>query len=230
MTYVNPFTKYRMSDGWAEHIARGSAGGIDYAMPVGTPITAPCDGRLENWNSGGGAGYVAKFYHVDGTNQQDQFLHLSKFAKPGYYKQGQVIGWSGGRPGAPGAGTSTGPHVHWHLILGDGRRVNPLEFLNNADGGLSGWKGLQAYLKRHWGYVGPIDGVAGMNTWKAMQTFLKSQWGYTGPVDGEPGPNTWKACQRWLAKWYGYTGSIDGLPGPMTNAAIIRAGAALQGK
>lgn len=230
MSYVNPFTGYRMSDNWAQHIARGSAGGIDYAMPVGTPITAPCDGRLENWNSGGGAGYVARFYHEDGTNQRDEFLHLSRFQKPGYYKQGQVIGFSGGAKGAPGAGTSTGPHVHWHLILGNGQRVSPLDFLNNGPTALSGWKGIQSYLSRHWGYKSMIDGVAGPDTWRAMQRFLASGWGYRGKIDGAPGPESWKATQRWLAKWYGYTGKIDGLAGPLTNAAIVRAGAAVAGK
>lgn len=227
MSYVNPFTKYRISDGWAAHIARGSLGGIDYVMSVGTPITAPCNGRLENWNSGGSGGYIAKLYHEDGTNQHDEFLHLSKFATPGYYKQGQIIGWSGGKAGAPGAGSSTGPHCHWHLILGNGRRVNPLDYLNNGPTSLSGWAGIQSYLKRHWGYTGVIDSVPGKLTWTAMQKFLKAGWGYQGPIDGLPGPMTWKATQRWLAKWYGYTGSIDGLPGPMTNAAIVRAGAAI---
>lgn len=41
-----------------------------------------------------------------------------------------------------------------------------------------------------------IDGIPGPATWKRLQTFLKKEWGYTGPIDGIPGTNTWKAMQR----------------------------------
>ena len=228
MSYINPFSKYPISDGWAQHIARGSLGGIDFAMSVGTPVIAPTDGRLVNIQSGGSAGWYAQLFHTDGTNMRDEFLHLSKFVAEGYYKQGQTIGYSGGKAGAPGAGSSTGPHLHWHLILGNGRRVNPLD--NLYGGGqviLAGWAGIQSYLSRHWGYTGPIDNVPGKFTWTAMQKFLKAEWGYRGVVDGAPGPLTWKSCQRWLARYYGYTGVCDGIPGPLTNAALQRAGAAI---
>ena len=121
--YINPFTQYRMSDSWEGHISRGnSRGGLDYAMGIGTPITAPINGRLENRpNSGNGRGNWIRFHHGDGWI--DEFLHLKDggFVAEGNYSQGQVIGYSGN------TGDSTGPHVHWHLVAPDGTRVNPLD-------------------------------------------------------------------------------------------------------
>ena len=226
MSYKNMLANYPISDGWAQHVARGSLGGIDFVAGVGTPVLAPTDGRLENVQSTGTAGWYVKFWHQDGSGKRDEFMHLSRFVNAGYYKQGDVIGYSGGKAGAPGAGSSTGPHIHWHLILSNGKRVNPLDYVDGKSpvSTLGGWKGLQAWLKSQYGYAGPIDGIPGPNTWKAMQRFVKASYGYTGVVDGIPGPKTWKATQTWLNRYYGYNGAIDGIPGPMTNAALNRAG------
>lgn len=118
--YINPFTQYRMSDDWEGHISRGtSRGGIDYAMGIGTPITAPINGRVENRPMTNGFGNYVRLHHGDGWI--DEFLHLNSFVAEGNYLQGQVIGYSGN------TGQSTGPHVHWHLIAPNGTRVNPLD-------------------------------------------------------------------------------------------------------
>jgi len=118
--YINPFTQYRMSDDWEGHISRGtSRGGIDYAMRIGTPITAPINGRVENRPMTNGFGNYVRFHH--GSGYVDEFLHLNSFVAEGNYAQGQVIGYSGN------TGQSTGPHVHWHLINPSGVRVNPLD-------------------------------------------------------------------------------------------------------
>jgi len=226
--YINTLSKYPITDGWAAHIARGSLGGIDFAVPVGTPIPAPTDGRIDNIPNNGSGGHTVTLWHADGS--RDQFMHLSRFVAEGNVKQGDIIGYSGGKKGAPGAGSSTGPHIHWHYILKSGQRVNPLQYVgsgSSAPAKLSGWAGIQSYLKKNWDYSGVIDGVPGKLTWSAMQRFLKRHWGYRGPVNGVPGPYTWKAVQRWLARYYGYNGRIDGVPGPLTNAALDRAGSKL---
>jgi len=62
-------------------------------------------------------------------------------------------------------------------------------------------------------YTGPIDGVMGSNSWKGLQAYLKAHYGYGGPVDGVPGTNTYKAMQTW-GRAGGYTGLIDGVMGP----------------
>ncbi|CAB4128866.1 Peptidase M23 [uncultured Caudovirales phage] len=125
MSYINTLAQYRMSDDWAGHLARGSAGGIDYAVGMNTPIPAPCDGYLENYpDNGNQFGNYIRFHHGDGFH--DEYLHLNSFVGGGSYKQGQIIGYSGN------TGNSTGPHIHWHLIDPNGRRVNPLDYLNNT--------------------------------------------------------------------------------------------------
>ncbi|MFI0795812.1 hypothetical protein ACH4OY_24480 [Micromonospora rubida] len=43
---------------------------------------------------------------------------------------GAIVGRSGGAAGAPGSGSSTGPHLHWHMIDPAGRRTNPLAYVN----------------------------------------------------------------------------------------------------
>jgi hypothetical protein len=125
MSYINTLAQYRMSEDWAGHLARGSRGGLDYAVGMNTPITAPCDGYLENYlDNGNGYGNYIQFHHGDGFH--DEYLHLNSFVGNGSYKQGDVIGYSGN------TGNSTGPHVHWHLINPSGQRVNPLDYLNDT--------------------------------------------------------------------------------------------------
>jgi hypothetical protein len=125
MSYTNTLSQYRISDGWNEHLARGSRGGVDYAVGMNTPIPAPCNGRLENRpDNGNGFGNYIRFHHGDGF--VDEYLHLDSFVGEGNYSQGQIIGYSGT------TGNSTGPHVHWHLINPNGVRVNPLDYVGAA--------------------------------------------------------------------------------------------------
>lgn len=138
MTYTNYYYEYPISDDWADHIARGSLGGIDYAVVVGTPIIAPTAGWVENVQGNGSGGWYVKFTHDPGNGGlgkgwRDEFLHLSAFVNSDYYGPGDVIGYSGGQPGSPGAGSSTGPHIHWHLINGQGVRVNPLDYATKPE-------------------------------------------------------------------------------------------------
>jgi murein DD-endopeptidase MepM/ murein hydrolase activator NlpD len=89
--------------------------GVDIATPVGTPLYAITDGRVEyGYNSI--AGLYASFTSDSFPGLAFKLVHLSKgLAQPGTkqeVKQGEVIGWSGGAEGDPNAGRSTGPHLH----------------------------------------------------------------------------------------------------------------------
>ena len=136
MSYSNTLAHLRITADWTNHVSRTppSRGGVDYGCSVGTPILAPCDGRLENLANNGTGGHTATFHHTGGLGKgwRDQYMHLSKFAEAGTYKAGDVIGYSGGKKGAPGAGSSTGPHIHHHLIKPDGTRVDPRLYVTGA--------------------------------------------------------------------------------------------------
>ena len=109
---------YRITCDWNCHLARGSAGGTDYAMAVGTPIYASFDGELTNRPpvQYPASGNVAILTRADGI--AFYHLHLSKFVNPGPVKQGNIIGYSGGAVGAPGSGQSTGPQLHINAYSG----------------------------------------------------------------------------------------------------------------
>ncbi|MFZ2804347.1 MAG: peptidoglycan DD-metalloendopeptidase family protein [Patescibacteria group bacterium] len=89
--------------------------GIDLAVPVGTPVHAAASGYVA-WNkTGHDYGNYTMVIHPGGI--ATVYAHLSQFlAKPDSYVQvGDVIGLSGGKPGAPGAGLTTGPHLHFEV-------------------------------------------------------------------------------------------------------------------
>jgi murein DD-endopeptidase MepM/ murein hydrolase activator NlpD len=114
---------------WQDHLSRGSLGGVDYAVGIGTPVIAPTRGEVQN-NTASGPGNYVSFYHLDEASNRtgfyDQFLHLSRFVSPGTYELGDTIGFSGN------TGTQTsGPHIHWHLIDPSGTRVRFWEYFTN---------------------------------------------------------------------------------------------------
>jgi murein DD-endopeptidase MepM/ murein hydrolase activator NlpD len=98
--------------------------GVDYAVPVGTPIRAPAAGTIDV--AGSRSGYGNAIYINFGAGTQARFGHLSKFnVKPGdVVNAGDVIGYTGGAAGAAGSGDSTGPHLHYE-VRRNGRAVNP---------------------------------------------------------------------------------------------------------
>jgi hypothetical protein len=112
-----------MAESYAEHLERGSKGGVDYAVRTGTPIIAPTVGRVLNRSTTGG-GLTARYYHIGDDGQEtgwyDEFLHLSAFGPDGaIYGPGDDIGARSGNTGTQ----TTGPHIHWHLCDPDGTRT-----------------------------------------------------------------------------------------------------------
>jgi murein DD-endopeptidase MepM/ murein hydrolase activator NlpD len=101
--------------------------GVDLGSAVGTPVKAPISGRVTqavmSTNACGGTIAIS-----DGTVQH-RFCHCSKInVQVGQdVEQGAVVGLTGGGPGTPGAGVSTGPHLHWEKkILATNTLTNPL--------------------------------------------------------------------------------------------------------
>lgn len=182
--FYNPFAGYPISDGWQAHIDRGSLGGIDYPMGVGTGVPACGSGTVGNIPYNGTGGHTVTIYHPNGY--RTQYMHLSEFllAEGTAVGAGAIVARSGGAAGAPGSGSSTGPHLHWHMIDPNGTRINPLVYLGGG-GGLP-----KTYTA--------TDGVPGTIFWQRLQNWVRIDAGYTGPIDGDPGPNTWRGVARFL--------------------------------
>lgn len=83
--------------------------GADYIVPEGTPVYAPASCEIivaADFPEGG------KTIHVQFRTQQYglvvmRCLHLSKFAEPGKYKAGEIIGYTGNT-----GKLTRGPHLH----------------------------------------------------------------------------------------------------------------------
>lgn len=98
--------------------------GIDFRVPVGTPVKATGDGVVtrvgyqDRTNPKVGFGFRVYVRHANG--RVSVYAHLSgsdrKVGDP--VKRGDVIGASGN------TGKSTGPHLHYEERL-DGRAVSP---------------------------------------------------------------------------------------------------------
>lgn len=110
----NPARKHPVTGRIAPHK------GVDFSMPIGTPIIAPADGVVEKIAyQAGGAGRYIMLRH--GRQYQTVYMHLSKtLVKVGQtVKRGERIALSGN------TGRSTGPHLHYEFHI-NGRPVNPM--------------------------------------------------------------------------------------------------------
>ena len=94
---------------------------IDLPLPVGTPVFAMVDGAISAaiGNAGiyepgaaGRCGNTVILSGIDGARYT--YCHLSAIAVASgdTVTAGHAIGISGGQPGTPGAGNTTGPHLH----------------------------------------------------------------------------------------------------------------------
>jgi murein DD-endopeptidase MepM/ murein hydrolase activator NlpD len=105
--------------------------GIDFGVDQGSPVYAISDGTVTTVSQGGGWGnYVV----IDHGSHSSRYAHLSSImvSKNQKVKAGQVIARSGGKRGTPGAGNSTGSHLHLEVMNSKGVRVDPKPYLTGA--------------------------------------------------------------------------------------------------
>ncbi|GAA0515723.1 murein DD-endopeptidase MepM [Tatumella terrea] len=136
--------QYRVSSGFNPRRLNPVTGriaphrGVDFALPIGTPVLAVGDGEVMVAKNGGAAGNYIALRH--GRQYMTRYMHLSRLlVKPGQkIKRGDRIALSGN------TGRSTGPHLHFEVWINN-QAVNPLTARLPEMEGLSG-KSRKAYL------------------------------------------------------------------------------------
>ncbi|RKG65883.1 M23 family metallopeptidase [Corallococcus sp. CA054B] len=100
--------------------------GVDFRAPVGTPVRAPFAGviKRKNWNFGSN-GNCIELVESGGKGRRALFLHLAELPRtvqPGMrVSAGQVLAQSGN------TGRSFAPHLHYQLMLGENRVLDPFD-------------------------------------------------------------------------------------------------------
>jgi len=124
---ASTYGSWGISRGFAQHKKDGSGSpGIDFKVPVGTPIPSPVSGLVTfSGPNAGGYGNLVTVTTKDGYRWN--FGHVSKFAGKSNREitAGTVIAYSGGVKGASGSGNSTGPHVHIDVRNPQGVLIDP---------------------------------------------------------------------------------------------------------
>ena len=218
MTWIRP-VEAKISDDFAAHKKRKSVNpGVDYMVPVGTPLLAVADGvvaRISNTVTGAGGRVVLIDFP---SGHKADYLHLSRVdvAKGDSVKKGQVIGLSGGS--GLGKELGYGPHLHFSFreggtfLTGTGNidyeafigspapskapakakpKAAPVSTLKSGAGRPTVMRGSNG---EHVAYLQSklkitADGIFGTNTHRAVVAFQQAN---KLVADGIVGNNTWK--------------------------------------
>ena len=103
--------------------------GIDYGIPVGTPVESVGPGVVTFVGQGSGWGNNIVVKHPNGYSSRYAHLSSMTVSRGDKIKAHQVLGRSGGKKGAPGAGNSLGPHLHLEILNKKGVQINPANIL-----------------------------------------------------------------------------------------------------
>ncbi len=119
-----PNGKFRSPFGMRRHPILGYSrlhSGVDWAAPRGTPIIASGNGVVEKAGWSNGYGNQTIIRHANGyeTSYSHQNAIANGVTAGARIRQGQVIGYVGS------TGLSTGPHLHYEVIV-NGSKVDPM--------------------------------------------------------------------------------------------------------
>jgi murein DD-endopeptidase MepM/ murein hydrolase activator NlpD len=98
-------------------------GGIDIANSIGTPILAASDGVVIDVGPTAGYGAWVKLRHADGTVTLYGHINSWLVSKGERVMAGDQIATMGNR------GNSTGPHLHFEVLLNGTNRIDPVPWL-----------------------------------------------------------------------------------------------------
>ena len=97
--------------------------GIDLANSIGTPIYAVSDGYVIDAGPTAGYGMWVKLRHADGTVTLYGHVNTTLVSVGERVMAGDQIATMGNR------GNSTGPHLHFEVLLGGSERIDPVPWL-----------------------------------------------------------------------------------------------------
>lgn len=142
--------------------------GMDYAVPIGTPVTSAFDGVVSAVNLNADYGTSVMVDNINGT--QAIYGHLSeKTVNVGDpVKQGQRIGKSGK------SGNANGPHLHFEIRNGKNNPVDPRTYTSGAAAYL--FKNYATTLPTGYEIVGSSPSSSGGQLSGQMGTEDQQKW------------------------------------------------------
>jgi len=136
--------------------ASGTHNGVDFGVSVGTPVKAVRDGVIsgmgntDTQKSCYSYGRWVLIKHNNGLSTLYAHLSASLVSAGQTVTTGQIIGYSGGMPGAFGSGFSTGPHLHLGLYATQAVKIEQYTTSINC-------KGVNIPLADPKAYLDPLD-------------------------------------------------------------------------
>jgi tape measure domain-containing protein len=124
--FGNPLATMNVRHAFGEKRPGHMHSGVDLRAAVGTEVRAAMTGVVERARQVGDYGNLIEMKHGRGTTTRYGHLSRMSVAEGQRVEKGDVIGYSGGAPGAPGSGNSQAAHLHYEVRRG-GRAVNPLK-------------------------------------------------------------------------------------------------------
>lgn len=98
--------------------------GLDFAMPIGTPVYATANGVVLSTGIQPGYGHMVEIRHNFGFGTRYGHLNGKYLVKQGdFVRKGDIIAYSGN------SGLSTGPHLHYEIRF-ISKALNPINFVN----------------------------------------------------------------------------------------------------
>lgn len=121
-TFKYPLSNFRITSYFGKRWG-GFHTGVDLAVNVGTIVSASDGGTVTKAGWSGGYGYMIEIDH--GNGMTSRYAHNSSVL----VKVGQVVGQHEAISRSGSTGNSTGPHLHFEILV-NGKAVNPLDYIN----------------------------------------------------------------------------------------------------
>jgi hypothetical protein len=116
----------------------GRHSGVDLKADSGTRVVSIADGEVfksdDTSDPNGYGGQILIKHLLDGKPYYSKYAHLRKrYVRVGEtVTAGEKIGESGGGPNDPNKGRSTGPHLHFEILDGGKKPIDPEPILTGA--------------------------------------------------------------------------------------------------